>query len=146
MTVTATLTDGNDILLRVEPEQNIDTAVFGIESIPIIDTRKALTTLLLKDGEVVVIGGLRRKSSTKMRDQIPLLGDLPLIGFLFGRTKNVVKHSELIVFLSPHIYRGEPPPQDHLDKYYEFKNSPTLVVPDPNAAQKLIRRTPAYKW
>ena len=146
MTVTATLTDSNEIMLKVEPEQNINTAVFGIESIPIIDTRKAQTTLLLKDGEVVVMGGLRRKSSTKMRDQIPLLGDLPLIGFLFGRDKDVVKHSELIVFISPHIYRGEPPPQDHLDKYYEFKNSPSLVVPDPNAATKqVIKQAPVLR-
>lgn len=145
MTVTATLTDSNEIMLKVEPEQNINTSVYGIESIPIIDTRKAQTTLLLKDGEVVVMGGLRRKSNTKIRNQIPLLGDLPLIGFLFGRTKNIIKHSELIVFLSPHIYRGEPPPQNHLDKYYEFKNSPTLVVPDPNAAKKQARWAPAYR-
>lgn len=129
MTVTATLTDSNDIMLTVAPEQNINTAVFGIENIPIIDTRKAETTLLLKDGQVVVMGGLRRKEKTKSRDQIPILGDLPLLGFLFRKDKTITKHSELILFLSPHIYKGEPIPDDEMAKYNEIKNRPMLSVP-----------------
>jgi len=130
MNVTATLADGNDIILKVEPEQNINTAVFGIENIPIIDTRKAQTTLLLKDGQVVVMGGLRRKEKTKSRDQIPILGDLPLVGFLFGRDKVVTKHTELLLFLSPHIYKGEPLSEEETRRYNELKTGPTLSVSD----------------
>ena len=50
----------------VEPEQNTNTGTFGINNIPIIDTRKAKTNLLLRDSEVVIMGGLRRKESTKV--------------------------------------------------------------------------------
>ncbi len=107
MSVTATLTDSNEILVQVEPEQNINTAVFGIDNIPIIDTRKAQTTLLLNDGQVVVIGGLRRKERSKVRDQIPVVGDLPVVGSLFGRDKIVTTNSELIVLLCPHVDKGK---------------------------------------
>jgi len=142
MNVTATIADGNDIILKVEPEQNINTGVFGVDLIPIVDTRKAQTTLLLKDGQVVVMGGLRRKEKTKLRDQIPILGDLPLIGFLFGKDKVVTKHTELLLFLSPHIYKGEPLSEQELRKYSEIHNSPMLSVPDEHDKD---RKNSSYK-
>ena len=124
--VTATLTDGNDILLTVDAEQNVQV---GTSTPPRVDTRKAKTSLLLKDGEVVVFGGLRRQEKTKEVDQIPLLGDLPIIGGLFKSTNTVVKNSELIVFLSPHIYKGEPPPKEQMAKYKEISERPILSLP-----------------
>ena len=142
MSVTATLTDGNDIILKVGPEQNINTSVFGIENIPIIDTRKAQTTLLLKDGQVVIMGGLRRKEKTKSRDQIPILGDLPLIGFLFGKDKVVIKHTELLLFLSPHIYKGEPLSEEEMRRYSEIRDRPMLSVPGEHEKQKEDRLEP----
>ena len=92
--------------------------------IPIIDTRKAKTSLLLRDGEVVIMGGLRRKETTNQRSQIPLLGDLPFVGVLFSNNQVIVKNSELIVLLSPHIYKGEPIPEEVMAKYDEIKNRP----------------------
>lgn len=124
--VTATLTDGNDILLTVDAEQNVQV---GTTTPPRVDTRKAKTTLLLKDGEIVVLGGLRRQEKTKEVDQIPLLGDLPIIGGLFKSTNTVVKNSELIVFLSPHIYKGEPLPEEQMAKFKEISEKPILSLP-----------------
>ncbi|MBN2181859.1 MAG: hypothetical protein JW715_08075 [Sedimentisphaerales bacterium] len=127
--VEATLTDANDILLKVITEQNVATGQSDTE-VPIIDTRKADTSLLLSDGQVVVLGGLRRQEKTKEIDQIPFLGDLPIIGNLFKNTNTVVKNSELIVFLSPHIYRGEPVPEDAMSKYRQITEKPVLRLPD----------------
>ena len=126
LTVTATLTDGNDILLTVDTEQNVQV---GTTTPPRVDTRKARTSLLLKDGEVVVFGGLRRQEKTKEVDQIPILGDLPIIGGLFKSTNTVVKNSELIVFLSPHIYKGEPIPEEEMAKFKEISERPLLSLP-----------------
>ena len=126
LTVTATLTDGNDILLTVDTEQNVQV---GTTTPPRVDTRKARTSLLLKDGEVVVFGGLRRQEKTKEVDQIPILGDLPIIGGLFKSTNTVVKNSELIVFLSPHIYKGEPIPEEEMAKFNEISKRPLLSLP-----------------
>jgi len=126
LTVTATLTDGNDILLTVDTEQNVQV---GTTTPPRVDTRKAKTSLLLKDGEVVIFGGLRRQEKTKEVDQIPILGDLPIIGGLFKSTNTVVKNSELIVFLSPHIYKGEPISEDEMAKFKEISERPLLSLP-----------------
>jgi type IV pilus assembly protein PilQ len=126
--VSATLADSNSILLTVEPEQNVTTGKSNTE-VPIVDTRKAKTTLLLKDGQVVILGGLRRQEKTKETDQIPILGDLPIIGALFKSTTTVVKNSELVVFLSPHIYKGEPVPNDEMAKYDEITARPLLSIP-----------------
>ncbi|HUT46541.1 MAG TPA: hypothetical protein VMX36_09665 [Sedimentisphaerales bacterium] len=123
--VEATLTDNNDIFLTVDAEQNVTTGQSDTE-IPIVDTRKANTSLLLKDGQVVIFGGLRRQEKTKEVDQIPFLGDLPIIGELFKSTKIVAKNSELIIFLSPHIYKGEPIPDDAMSKYKEIRDMSML--------------------
>lgn len=125
--VQATLTDGNDIFLTVDAEQNVATGQSETE-VPIVDTRKASTSLLLKDGQVVIFGGLRRREKTKEVDQIPIIGDLPIIGELFKSTHIVVKNSELIVFISPHIYRGEPIGEDAMSKYREIRDRPTLSL------------------
>jgi type II secretory pathway component GspD/PulD (secretin) len=63
---------------------------------------------LLRDGQTVVLGGLRREEKTKQVNQIPILGDLPLIGILFKSVSTVKAHSELVILLSPRIYRDEP--------------------------------------
>lgn len=136
MRVTATVTDSNEILLDVEPEQNINTSVFGIENIPIIDTRKTQTTLRLKDGEVAVIGGLRRKTRSKLRDQIPILGSLPIVGVLFGKDKIVKKDSELIILLSPHMYKGGPIPTGVKVKYDEITKGPRPLLDSRKTSKK----------
>jgi type II secretory pathway component GspD/PulD (secretin) len=131
LNVTAVLTDDNYILVTLEPEQSVDTGVFGTESeVPIIDTRKAKTTLLLKDGQVVIMGGLRKKETTNQVSQIPIIGDLPLVGMLFRNTQKTVKNSELLVFMSPHIYKGEPVSEEQKKRFDVLRNKPPLVLPE----------------
>lgn len=109
LTVKATVTDEGKILIEVEPDQSINTGVGGIgdTEVPIVDRRKIKTTLLMEDGQIVAIGGLRSKDIRESEDKIPLLGDLPFIGGLFSSKSNVVENSELLILISPHIYTGE---------------------------------------
>jgi len=127
--VEAKVTDNNDIMLTVKPSQKVNTGS-SLAGVPIIDERNAETTLLLRDGEIVVIGGLRRQEKTKEVDQIPVLGDLPLVGFLFKSTKVTIINSELLVILSPHIYKGEPPNEEELARFNELRNRPMLEIPN----------------
>lgn len=133
--VTAILVDANSIFLTVDAEQNVKTGESNTE-VPIVDTRKAHTSLLLEDGQVVIIGGLRRQERTEEIDQIPILGDLPIIGALFKSTNTIVKNSELIVFLSPHIYKGEPISKEAMAKFEEIKDRPMLSLPKDNNTEK----------
>jgi type II secretory pathway component GspD/PulD (secretin) len=139
--VGATLTDDNLIYLTVDAEQNVQTEESDT-GVPVVDTRNARTELLLDDGRLVVFGGLRRKETKIQVEQIPLLGDLPLIGFLFRSTSKVVNNSELIVFLSPHIYKGEPIGDDETAKYDEITKRPMLAIPvqqEKSLLEKIVR-------
>jgi len=127
--VSGTITDGNNIFLTVDTEQNVMTSE-STTGVPVVDTRKATTSLMLKDSQIVVIGGLRRQETTKKVDQIPILGDIPLVGLLFKYTNTVVNNTELIVFLSPHIYKeGEPIGEDAMSKFNEITDRPMLLLP-----------------
>ena len=129
--VKATVTDDQQILMTIEPEQSINTGVAGVgaTTVPIVDKRKAKTTLIMDDGQVLVMGGLRKKEVRVTRDQIPLLGDIPLVGFIFSYDNRDVKNSELVVLISPHINKGEPVPEDTMKKFNEIKEEPLLSLP-----------------
>ncbi len=128
LNVSVLVTDEQRIKLTVAPEQSVDTGRIGEgareNSVPIIDIRRAKTTLLMDDGQVVVIGGLRRRNLKNSIDKVPLLGDLPLIGFLFSNDKIEVEHTELVVFLSPHIHKGEPLTEREMKQFSELRNAP----------------------
>ncbi|MBE0537648.1 MAG: hypothetical protein IH624_18435 [Phycisphaerae bacterium] len=132
LTVLAHITDDGQIKITVEPEQSVNTGVFGQSnqnSVPIVDTRRAKTTLLMNDGQVVVMGGLRSKKQRNQIDKVPLLGDLPLVGFLFSNDSITVENSELVVFLSPHIYSGGPLSDEQMKKFNELKEREHLQFP-----------------
>ncbi|MCK4788022.1 MAG: type II and III secretion system protein, partial [Desulfobacteraceae bacterium] len=138
LNVTATLTEEDLIFLTVNSEQNVVVGE-SVTEVPIIDTRNTKSELLLKDGQVVVMGGLRRKERTKQTNQVPILGDIPLIGFLFKYTNTVVNNTELIVFLSPHIYKeGEPIPEDAMEKFKEIKDMPMPSLEKVRDAKKQL--------
>jgi len=137
--VTATITDDNDIFLTVDTEQNVKTSE-SVGGVPVIDTRRANTSLLLSDGQLVVMGGLRRQEKTKEVDQIPILGDLPIVGELFKSTNIVINNSELIILLSPHLYKGEPITDQAMVKYNEIKNRPILSIPDEKEKKNLAEQ------
>jgi type II secretory pathway component GspD/PulD (secretin) len=131
--VGATLTDGNSILLNVEAEQSVSTGtsvVSGVSGTPIVDKRTIQSSLLLEDGQILVIGGLRRKETQTQTNQIPILGDLPIIGLAFRSTDTVQNNSELLIILSPHIYAGEKPSNPEMEKFNEITKRPLLIIPE----------------
>lgn len=133
MEVKATVTDEGKILLIVSPSQSVATGT-SIGGVPVIDKREATTTLLMDDGQVVVMGGLRQQSTQITKDQVPLLGDLPLIGFIFSNNHKVVQNTELLVLLSPHIYGDESAPAEAVARFKQIKDRPMLSLPaEPNS-------------
>jgi type II secretory pathway component GspD/PulD (secretin) len=129
MEVKATVTDDGKILLVIKPEQSVSTGV-SIAGVPIIDRRQASTTLLMDDGQIVVMGGLRRQETTHVKTQVPFLGDLPLIGFLFSDDRTIVDNSELLVLLSPHVYKGGSVSAEAMKKYRQITEKSLLSQPD----------------
>ena len=141
LTVKATVTDDGKILMTIEPEQSVATGDTGGVSgdVPNVDKRSAKTTLLMEDDEVVIMGGLKRKETTITKKKVPLLGDLPLVGFFFTSNKTRIKNTELLVFISPHIYKGEPISDEAMAKFKEIKDRPMLSLPnDRDAVKKML--------
>ena len=70
---------------------------------PNVDIREASTLVGIKDGETVVIGGLITSKKADTEHKIPILGDLPLLGYLFKRKEKTEQRAELVIFLTPRI-------------------------------------------
>jgi type II secretory pathway component GspD/PulD (secretin) len=103
------LTGGNnEITTRVTPEVSNITELDLQTGLPVLSSRRADTTVRVKDGETIVIGGLTLNQEQTADRKIPVLGNLPLIGRLFrGKKQNVVR-TELVVFVTPHILSRSP--------------------------------------
>jgi len=70
---------------------------------PVIDLRSASTVVVTPDGETVIIGGLMENDKTVIDSKIPLLGDIPLLGYLFKHHQSAITKKELLIFVTPHI-------------------------------------------
>jgi type IV pilus assembly protein PilQ len=103
LTVTPTINVDEKITLAVHPE--VSLYVRADAAGPVIGTREAQTTVMVNNGETVVIGGLITEQDIKNGTGVPLLGDLPIIGHLFKRDYSSKSRTELLVFLTPTIIK-----------------------------------------
>lgn len=76
-------------------------------SIPTVDLREMTTTVKMRDGQMVIIGGLISRKETSNEEKIPFIGDIPFLGKLFTRIDNKESRSELVLLLRPHIVSSE---------------------------------------
>jgi pilus assembly protein CpaC len=130
---TPTVLGDKVINLVVEPEvSTIDTSasvqVNGIV-VPGLQTRRASTTLEVRDGESFAIAGLLRDNTTTSVNQLPILGSLPIIGSLFRSTSYQRGQTELLIVVTPHLVQPIRPNQVRL---------PTDRVPPPEAPDVLL--------
>jgi type II secretory pathway component GspD/PulD (secretin) len=127
LTVTPNIIEGdNSIRMRIQPEFSVATGQVNVGgysvqneiiSQPVVDTRKADTTLIVKSNETVVLGGLRKKEIALQKNKVPLLGDLPLLGGLFRFEAESTTNSELVLFVTPSIIRKPVMSIDELDQH-----------------------------
>ena len=107
---TPTVLDAGRILLKVAPEvsePNTQPVTAGTPSnLPAFKISYASTTVQMKDGENLVIGGLLRDNLTEVIRRVPLLGDIPLLGALFRRTEKNSETTELMVFIRPALVKA----------------------------------------
>ena len=91
--------------LHIVPEFGVVVGTLTAGSPPTIDTRRIDTIALVRDGQTVVLGGLRKKEISQQTNKIPLLGDLPLVGVLFKFEGEDTVNSEIVVFITPRIIK-----------------------------------------
>ncbi|MBI2870112.1 MAG: hypothetical protein HYY14_00200 [Candidatus Omnitrophica bacterium] len=102
--VTPQVNDFGYITMLVEPSV-IDTKPTGLSGASFLDPRirSSKSTVRVTDGETIVIGGLISKDNTETIRKVPLLGDMPLVGYLFTRVDHNDTDRELVMFITPHV-------------------------------------------
>ena len=92
-----------EIIVDVRPEISVLSAPNAATGLPDRSTRRANTTVRVRDGETVIIGGLMQEETRKTRTKIPLLGGLPIVGPLFRSVSDQEASTELAIFVTPRI-------------------------------------------
>ena len=96
------INDDGYITLSIHPEvSSAQSSLVG--DAPRITTREADTTVRVKEGETLVIGGLIQQKDDSSRDRMPVLGYIPVLGYLFSRSASDKEQRELAVFITPRI-------------------------------------------
>jgi len=106
--LTPQITEGDYVKLDVYQEISAlkqESEVVVISVGPSTTKRSTKTTVIVKDNETVVIGGLMEERLEENINKVPLLGDIPLLGWLFKSKTYDKKKTNLLVFLSPHIIK-----------------------------------------
>ena len=104
LTVTPHVNDGGFVTLDVQQEvsEAQDAITGGINS-PTIRKRLAKTTMVVKDNQTLVIGGLIQEKRDNTRDGLPWLNKIPVLGYLFGATTDKISKTELVLLITPHV-------------------------------------------
>ncbi|HEY5960975.1 MAG TPA: hypothetical protein VIV60_30675, partial [Polyangiaceae bacterium] len=120
----------------------------ALGAVPIIK-RTANTTITVDDQQTVVIGGLMRDEQSRSEKKVPVLGDIPILGFLFRSTTNEKKKANLLLVLTPYIVRDQSDlrkiferkmqeRQEFLDRYFVFNGRDWSAPRDYSRANGLV--------
>jgi len=103
--VTPQITPDDNIIMDLAVSKDSVGEVFL--GVPSINTRNVETTVLVNNGQTLVLGGIYEQTLSDEVDKVPLLGDLPVLGFLFKQTRHVDDRAELLIFVTPQIVKEE---------------------------------------
>ncbi len=105
LSVVPRINEGKTITLEVHPMLEEITGYTGETAAPqpITSRREVQTTVMLEDGETVVIGGLIKETENKIVDKVWMLGDIPLLGYLFKHVSTKKEKSDLLIFITTKI-------------------------------------------
>jgi general secretion pathway protein D len=106
LTVRPTINPDGYVSLSIQQEINQATGEVQFDA-PVISTREAVTQVLVRDGQTIVLGGMKDQQREATQGGVPVLSGIPLIGGLFGRADRRRTETELYLFLTPRIIRTD---------------------------------------
>ncbi|MCP4649422.1 MAG: hypothetical protein GY853_04985 [PVC group bacterium] len=103
--VTPTINQNGYVTLKLHPEISDMTDVIDFQGakVPILSTQTTDATVMVKDGETLVIGGLLKDKTVTTKSKVPILSDIPILGLLFTHKSDIVEKRDLLIFITPHI-------------------------------------------
>ncbi|MGA8709159.1 MAG: type II secretion system secretin GspD [Steroidobacteraceae bacterium] len=144
LTVTPTINEGDAVLLKLQIESS-SLAGASAGAVDLITNKNVITTsVLVKDGNTLVLGGLIQDNVQNSENSVPLLGHIPLIGELF-RTRNTSKtKTDFLIFLQPHILRDDRQAAIETDAKYDYlRDEQRRLNKDQDAKLPLLPFAPA---
>ncbi len=120
--ITPHIIPGNRISMDLNPsiEAVIDNGPSDTEFTPTIARRQVNTTVSVDDGRTIVIAGLTRRDKRKVERRVPLLGSIPILGWLFRHLETVDERTDIIIFVTPSIVSDQKS-ANALRKHWEEK-------------------------
>ena len=129
LSITPQITDAGTVVLRVTIENNTVNTGIAVNGVPGIDTQRMQSEVLVPDGGTTVMGGVLADQESTSRQRTPGVASIPILGNMFKR-KTVTKDStEILFFITPHIYR--PDYFGHPTATAPSSGSRTTTVPQP---------------
>jgi len=107
LSITPQITDAGTVILRVTIENNTINTGIAVGGVPGIDTQRMQTEVLVPDGGTTVMGGVLADTEGETRSRTPGLASIPVLGNLFKRKLVTRQNSEILFFITPHIYRPD---------------------------------------
>src|SRR5262249_55964413 len=135
--VTPTIHDDGYITMKIKPEiSNEEAKPFTASDgtvIPIVDTSEVQTTVRVKNGVTIIIGGLMKDERINNKTKVPVLGDIPILGKAFKNEDRKMQKTEIVVFLTPHIINGDvrTDPEEYMNTTSTIKGEKTYYDPLP---------------
>ena len=148
--VTPQINEGNAVQLKIEQEvSGVKPGTAGTAVDVIFSKRSVTTTVMVDDGQIVVIGGLIDEDVQETESKVPLLGDIPVLGHLFRSTKSSKSKRNLMIFIKPTIIRDAATMQQLSSKKYNMIRAEQLAQQEdgislmPFTDQPVINEDPA---
>lgn len=130
LSVTPRVSDSGRVTLTIEQEVSdvTKTTSSGIDS-PTIQQRRIKTTIAVNDGQSIALGGLMQDKRKKASNQVPLLGDIPIVGNLFKDKSDNMDRTELVIMLTPRVVRDATESRVVSDELRRRLNHEFIAVP-----------------
>jgi len=114
LNVTPTINEDGYLSMLIKPEVSSISEWYGgaaqaAGAVPVVKSAHAETTVTIKDGITIIIAGLIKDQKTTTVNKLPILGDIPFLGYAFKNVSDDVRRTETIIFLTPRIVEGDEP-------------------------------------
>jgi type II secretory pathway component GspD/PulD (secretin) len=106
LTVTPWVSGNNEVTMDVSPNFDVPGASNDPKIPPPVNRRSLRSTVRVKDGEMIVLGGLISESESITLNKVPLLGDIPFLKWIFSSKKKEKGKTQMMIYLIPHVYYG----------------------------------------
>jgi type IV pilus assembly protein PilQ len=105
LTVTPSITPDDRVIMDLLVKKDNPDFTRAVLGVPPVDTRELTTSVLVDNGETVVLGGVFERNKSTRTQRVPFFGDLPYLGWMFKQEQNQDENAELLIFITPKILK-----------------------------------------